>query len=99
MVRYAIPGIINTRPESVFPTWHVFSISAKEDIMNWDQVKGQWTQFKGQVKQKWGKLTDDDLNVISGKRDEIAGKLQERYGYAKEQAEKELDEFARSLTS
>jgi len=67
--------------------------------MNWDQVKGKWTQFKGQVKQKWGKLTDDDLNVIEGKRDQMCGKLQERYGYAKEQAEKEVDEFARSLTS
>jgi uncharacterized protein YjbJ (UPF0337 family) len=65
--------------------------------MNWDQVSGKWMQFKGQVKQKWGKLTDDDLEVIAGKRDQMAGKLQERYGYGKEQAEKELDEFSRTL--
>jgi len=67
--------------------------------MNWDQVTGKWMQFKGQVKQKWGKLTDDDLDVIAGKRDQMCGKLQERYGYAKEQAEKEVDEFARMLKS
>jgi len=67
--------------------------------MNWDQVAGKWMQFKGQVKQKWGKLTDDDIEVIAGKRDQMAGKLQERYGYAKDQAEKELDEFTRTLTA
>lgn len=65
--------------------------------MNWDQVKGNWKNLKGQVKQKWGKLTDDDLTVIEGKRDELSGKLQERYGYAKEQAEKELDAFCDGL--
>jgi uncharacterized protein YjbJ (UPF0337 family) len=65
--------------------------------MNWDQIKGNWKQFTGKVKQKWGKLTDDDLTVIGGKRDELVGKLQERYGYEKAQAEKELDEFSRTL--
>ena len=67
--------------------------------MNWDQITGKWTAFKGKVKEKWGKLTDDDLNVVAGKRDQIAGKLQQRYGYAKEQAEKEVDDFARMLDS
>src|SRR5262245_42590780 len=66
-----------------------------EGIMNWDQIKGDWKQFTGKVKEKWGKLTDDDLTAIAGKRDQLAGKLQERYGYAKEKAEKELDEFGR----
>lgn len=65
--------------------------------MNWDQITGKWQQFKGNVKEKWGKLTDDDLTAIAGKRDQMVGKLQERYGYAKERAEKELDEFARSI--
>ena len=62
----------------------------KEQGMNWDQIAGNWKQFKGHVKEKWGKLTDDDLDVIEGKKDQLVGRLQERYGYTKEQAEKEL---------
>ena len=65
--------------------------------MNWDTIKGQWKQVTGKVKQKWGKLTDDDLTSIAGKRDQLVGKLQQHYGYAKEQAEKEIDEFASAL--
>ena len=65
--------------------------------MNWDEIKGNWKQFQGKVKEKWGKLTDDDLTTIAGKRDQLAGILQKRYGYAKEQAEKELDDFAGKL--
>jgi uncharacterized protein YjbJ (UPF0337 family) len=65
--------------------------------MNWDQIAGNWKQVKGTVKEKWGKLTDDDLTTIAGKRDQLAGVLQERYGYEKDQAEKALDEFSRSL--
>ena len=58
--------------------------------MNKDQASGNWKQFKGTVKEKWGKLTDDDLTVIEGKRDQLVGKIQERYGYQKEAAEKEV---------
>ena len=58
--------------------------------MNKDQASGNWKQFKGTVKEKWGKLTDDDLTVVEGKRDQLVGKIQERYGYKKEEAEKEL---------
>ena len=65
--------------------------------MNWDQIQGNWKQFTGKVKAQWGKLTDDDLTTISGKRDELAGILQERYGYAKEKVETELDAFSKSL--
>jgi uncharacterized protein YjbJ (UPF0337 family) len=65
--------------------------------MNWDQISGSWKQVSGKFKEKWGKLTDDDLTTLAGKRDQIAGKLQQHYGYAKAQAEKELDEFAKSL--
>ena len=65
--------------------------------MNWDQIQGDWKQMTGKVKEKWGKLTDNDLTVVAGKRDQLAGVLQERYGYAKEQAEKELDEFLKTL--
>jgi len=67
--------------------------------MNMDQLKGDWKQLKGKIKEKWGKLTDDDLTVVEGKRDQLAGILQQRYGYAKDQAEKELNEFSRTLTS
>ena len=58
--------------------------------MNKDQTEGNWKQFKGKVKEKWGKLTDDDLTVVEGKRDQLVGKIQERYGYKKEEPEKEL---------
>jgi uncharacterized protein YjbJ (UPF0337 family) len=61
--------------------------------VNWDQVKGNWKQFKGDVKERWGKLTEDDLTMVSGKRDQLVGRIQERYGIAKEEAERELDEF------
>jgi uncharacterized protein YjbJ (UPF0337 family) len=67
------------------------------NVMNWDQIAGNWKQFTGKVKAKWGKLTDNDLTTIAGKRDELAGILQQKYGYAKDQAEKELDAFTSSL--
>jgi uncharacterized protein YjbJ (UPF0337 family) len=65
--------------------------------MNWDQIKGNWKQWAGQLKSKWGKLTDDDWALIGGKKDQLLGKLQERYGYQKDQAEKEVDGFLASL--
>jgi uncharacterized protein YjbJ (UPF0337 family) len=61
--------------------------------MNWDSVEGKWKQFKGTVKQKWGKLTDDDLDVIAGKQDQLVGKIQERYGITKEEAKKQIDDW------
>jgi uncharacterized protein YjbJ (UPF0337 family) len=64
-----------------------------EENMNWDQVEGKWKQFKGSVKQKWGKLTDDDLDVVAGKRDQLVGKIQERYGITKEEAQKQIDDW------
>jgi len=65
--------------------------------MNWDQIAGTWTQFKGKVKERWGHLTDDDLDVINGQREQLVGALQERYGIAKEIAEYEIGEFVKSL--
>ncbi len=62
--------------------------------MNSDQFEGKWKQLKGTVKQRWGKLTDDDVTRLSGKKDELVGKLQERYGITREQAQKEADEWA-----
>jgi uncharacterized protein YjbJ (UPF0337 family) len=63
--------------------------------MNWDQVEGKWKQFRGSAKQQWGKLTDDDLEQISGMRDKLVGKLQERYGIAKDEAQKKADEWVK----
>jgi len=65
--------------------------------MNWDQVEGNWKQYTGAVKEKWGELTDDDLAVINGKRTILEGKLQERYGYAKDVAQKELNDFEKAM--
>jgi uncharacterized protein YjbJ (UPF0337 family) len=64
--------------------------------MNSDQFEGKWKQLKGQVKQRWGKLTDDDVTALSGKKDEFVGKIQERYGITRDQAEREADEWARA---
>jgi uncharacterized protein YjbJ (UPF0337 family) len=61
--------------------------------MNKDQVEGNWKQFSGKVKEKWGKLTDDDLTQIAGKKDQLVGRIQERYGIKKEEAQKQLDDF------
>lgn len=62
-------------------------------MMNKDEIGGNWKQFKGKAKEKWGKLTDDDITVIEGKRDQLVGKIQERYGYAKDQAENEVKDW------
>ena len=61
--------------------------------MNWDQVEGNWKQFKGKVKSQWGKLTDDQLDVIAGKRIELAGRIQEAYGITKDEAERQIEQF------
>ena len=65
--------------------------------MNSDELQGKWNQLKGSVREKFGKLTDDDLQVIAGKKDQFLGKLQQRYGMARAQAEKELDTWLHSL--
>jgi uncharacterized protein YjbJ (UPF0337 family) len=66
---------------------------AREFDMNWYIVEGNWKQFKGKVKTQWGKLTDDHLDVIAGKRTELAGKLQESYGISKDEAEEQIKSF------
>ena len=65
--------------------------------MNWDQLQGKWKQMKGAVKQQWGKLTDDDVEWIAGSREKFVGKLQERYGLAKEEAQNKADEWMKLL--
>lgn len=63
--------------------------------MNWDIIEGKWNQLKGSVKEKWGDLTDDELTQIGGKKDKLAGKLQEKYGWTKEEADDQLNSFFR----
>lgn len=65
--------------------------------MNWDRIEGNWKQFKGSAKEQWGNLTDDDLRVVEGKRDQLAGRIQERYGVAKEEAERQIDQWLANL--
>jgi uncharacterized protein YjbJ (UPF0337 family) len=64
--------------------------------MNSDQMKGNWKQFVGKAKEKWGRLTNDDWQVIEGKRDQLVGKIQERYGITREEAERQLGDFERT---
>lgn len=61
--------------------------------MNWEIVQGNWKQFKGTVRARWGKLTDDNLDVIAGNREKLLGKLQEAYGLTKDDAEREINDF------
>ena len=61
--------------------------------MNWDQIEGRWNEFKGKAKQQWGKLTDDDLDVVEGRRDELLGKVQHAYGVSREEAEKQVSRW------
>ena len=65
--------------------------------MNWDTVKGNWKQWQGSLQRQWGKLTDDDLKVIDGDRMRLTGILQERYGRRKEEIERDIDDFVKTL--
>jgi uncharacterized protein YjbJ (UPF0337 family) len=71
----------------------------KETTMNWDRIEGEWKQLKGNVQQHWGKLTNDDLDVIDGKREALVGRIQERYGKNKDEIEKEIDSWTRSMNN
>jgi uncharacterized protein YjbJ (UPF0337 family) len=66
--------------------------------MNWDTVKGQWKQFRGKVKENWGQLTDDDLDRIEGRRDQLLGAVQKRYGLAREEAERQVHNFETAIS-
>ena len=67
--------------------------------MNWDQIEGSWKQIKGKAKAQWGRLTDDELDVAAGRREQLIGIIQERYGYARDRAEREVDEAIRQLVA
>jgi uncharacterized protein YjbJ (UPF0337 family) len=82
--------------------WNVFASRPlarrkPECVMDWNRIEGNWKQFKGQAKEKWGRLTDDDLDVINGRQDQLEGKIQERYGLAKDQAKKDVESWFNSL--
>jgi uncharacterized protein YjbJ (UPF0337 family) len=65
--------------------------------MNWDRIEGNWKQLKGKVQVKWGKLTDDQCDVIAGRREQLVGHLQEHYGIGKDEAERQVEFFASSF--
>lgn len=65
--------------------------------MNWDSIQRKWMELKGKAKEKWGELTDDDLDVIAGKKDQLIGIIQDKYGRTKDEAEKEVEEWKESL--
>jgi uncharacterized protein YjbJ (UPF0337 family) len=69
----------------------------RSESMNSDQMQGKWKQIKGIAKERWGKLTDDDWAAIDGKKDQLVGKIQERYGITREAAEKQADEWSKKL--
>jgi len=73
-------------------------IDMKESSMNWDQIQGKWKQFKGSAKQQWADLTDDDMEYINGSQDKLIGKLQERYGFQKAEAQKRANEWINGIS-
>ena len=66
--------------------------------MNSDRLQGKWKQMKGTVKERWGKLTDDDIDVINGQNDQLVGKIQEKYGIAREEAQQQVEDWMRTDT-
>jgi len=65
--------------------------------MSWDRIEGNWKQFRGKVQQHWGKLTNDDLDLVEGRRVELVGRIQERYGIAKDDAERQVDTWLQNM--
>jgi uncharacterized protein YjbJ (UPF0337 family) len=75
------------------------TIIHEEIDMNWNHIEGEWKNLKGAIRAKWGKLTDDDYELIGGKKDQFVGKLQERYGYERDHAEREVDSFIAGMNT
>jgi uncharacterized protein YjbJ (UPF0337 family) len=67
--------------------------------MNWDEIAGKWKEMSGRAREKWGKLTDDDWQTVQGKKDQLVGRIQQRYGIAKAEAEKQADEWAAAVSA
>jgi uncharacterized protein YjbJ (UPF0337 family) len=85
------------RPQKTEGAWNrapvIVDSTAKEIHMNWDRIEGNWKQLTGRAKAQWGKLTDDDLDVVAGRREQLSGKIQERYGIAKDEAERQVADW------
>jgi uncharacterized protein YjbJ (UPF0337 family) len=73
------------------------ALPMKGNVMNWDRVEGNWKQMTGKVKEKWGKLTDDHLTQIYGKRDQLVGRVQEAYGISRDEADRQVSDWERTL--
>jgi uncharacterized protein YjbJ (UPF0337 family) len=71
-------------------------VEGARPFMNWDRVEGNWKQLKGKAREKWGKLTDSDFEQIAGKKDQLVGRIQERYGISKDEAQKQADEWVKA---
>jgi len=69
----------------------------KDKYMNWDQIEGKWKQFAGPARERWGKLTEDDIQTLTGQKDHLVGKIQERYGIARAEAEKQAEAWSLAL--
>ena len=85
----APPAIVNAQTS----TPQTSTASQSDTSKTWEKIKGNWNQAKGKVKEQWGKLTDDDLTVIEGRRDQLVGRLQARYGITREQAEGQVTDW------
>ena len=66
--------------------------------MNWNTIAGNWQEVRGKVRSKWGKLTDDDMELVAGKKDQLIGVLRQRYGYEQDRAEREVEDWARTVS-
>jgi uncharacterized protein YjbJ (UPF0337 family) len=91
------PTILRGVPARYFYLRATSVVQRMEVHMNEDKIKGQWKQLAGKLKTKWGKLTDDDLRIAEGDSEYLAGKIQQRYGVARDEAHKQVKEFGRSL--
>jgi uncharacterized protein YjbJ (UPF0337 family) len=80
------------------PVVLIESVNYREASMNWDQIEGKWKQYSGKAKTKWGKLTDNDMATLSGKKDQLVGLVQERYGIAKDEAERQVNDWGNSFS-
>ena len=91
------PGAVRSGKAGASGPWAV-NVHLMEIHMNWDRIQGNWKQVVGKAKAQWGKLTDDDLDVVAGRREQLAGRIQERYGIAKDEVEKQISDWELKAT-